>query len=316
MSLPLKLKLLLLIESLVRPDVATTTPEKSRAKFKKGLKQLGWIIQYSPEKLYSIQDEWIPVPEGDKILLRIYRPDEASALPVILYFHGGGFVQGDIDTHDNLCRRLAKQNHCVVVSVDYRLAPEYPYPIPGEDCYAAMLWTVAHVKTFGGDTDKLVVMGDSAGGNLATVVCMMARDRNGPSIIGQLLIYPALDATLCMPSITANGEGYFLTKELIAWYVNHYCGKTDDKRQAYLSPLFAEDLTNLPPFLLITADYDPLKDEGELYARRLRDAGIEGSYTDYKRMIHGFFSMPKLLKETRDLERQVSLTLNQFFGRT
>jgi acetyl esterase len=316
MSLPLKLKLLLMIEGLVRPDVATTTPEKSRKKFKHGLKQLGWIIQYSPETLYSVKDEWIPVTEDGKIRLRIFRPLETSSLPVIVYFHGGGFVQGDIDTHDATCRRLAKHNQCVVVSVDYRLAPEFPYPIPGEDCYAATLWVVAHAKSFGGNPDRVVVMGDSAGGNLATVVCMMARDQTGPALAGQLLIYPALDATLSMPSINTYGTGYFLTKELIAWYVNHYCGKTENKRLPYLSPIFAENLRQLPPTVIVTAEFDPLKDEGELYATRLREAGNAVHYTEYKRMIHGFLSMPKLLRETRDLELQISLTLNQFFGRT
>jgi len=246
-------------------------------------------------------------------VLRIYRPIEGKVLPLLLYFHGGGFVVGDLESHDSTCRRLAKQNECVVVAVDYRLAPEYPFPIPCEDCYEAIVWAVKNASSLGVNPERVAVMGDSAGGNLATVVAMIARDRKGPTIACQVLIYPTTDASKSMPSIESLKDGYLLTKEMIHWFSKNYCGLEDNLRQSYLSPLFATDLINLPPALVITAEFDPLKDEGEEYARKLKESGNHVVFKEYEGMIHVFFQMPKYLPEARMAEAQVASFLQQYF---
>jgi acetyl esterase len=304
MPLPFKLKFLLWLDGLNSPDISKLTPITSRANMRKSLNQLKWLIHEKDEVLFSIEERPLALREG-LIKVRIYRPVEKKGLPLILFFHGGGFVQGDVYTHDHNCRRIAIQNNAVVVSVDYRLAPEFPFPVPGQDCYEATLWAVEHATSLGADPNKLIVMGDSAGGNLATVVAMMARDLGGPAIKAQVLIYPSLDATLSMSSVQHYGKGYFLTKEKMNWYVAHYTG-TADKKHPYLSPLLAPDLKCLPPALIITAEFDPLIDEGELYAKRLRNEGVSVVYKEYKGMIHGFFSMPGLLKEAREAESEIT----------
>jgi acetyl esterase len=312
MGVPLKLKLLLLYDRIVdRVDLTTLTPEDSRKQMEDGIKKVRSYIQYPDEELNEIREERVPVSGGDHITLRIYRPNSKAYLPLIIYFHGGGWVQGSLDTHDNSCRRLAKHNAAVVVSVDYRLAPEFPFPVPGEDCYTATEWAVEHAGSFGANPAQLIVMGDSAGGNMAALVALMARDKNGPRITMQVLIYPALDATLSMPSIHSLGEGYLLTEEKMRWYRDHYCGKEPDKTQPYLSPVFASDLTNLPPALIITAEFDPLKDDGKVYAKRLKEAGNEVVFKEYKGMIHAFLAMPKLLRSTREAEAQIAAVISQ-----
>jgi acetyl esterase len=312
MGVPLKLKLLLLYNRIVdRVDLSTLTPEESRQQMEEGIKKVRSYIQYPDEELHEIREELIPVAGGDRITLRIYRPSSEANLPLVVYFHGGGWVQGSLDTHDNTCQRLAKQNNAVVVSVDYRLAPEYPFPVPGEDCYTATVWAVEHAGSFGANPAQLIVIGDSAGGNMAAIVSLMARDRNGPKITMQVLIYPALDATLSMPSVHKLGKGYLLTEGKMHWYRDHYCGKEPDKKQPYLSPVFAADLTNLPPALIITAEFDPLKDDGEVYAKRLEEAGNEVVFKEYKGMIHAFLAMPKLLRSTREAETQIAAMIRQ-----
>jgi acetyl esterase len=315
MGIPLKLKLLLLFGRIIdRVDLSTLTPEESRQQMEEGIKKVRSYIQYPDEELHEIREERIPVAGVDRITLRVYRPSSKVNLPLIVYFHGGGWVQGSLDTHDNTCRRLAKQNDAVVVSVDYRLAPEYPFPVPGEDCYTATVWAVEHAGSLGANPAQLIVMGDSAGGNMAAIVSLMARDRNGPQITMQVLIYPALDATLSMPSVHKLGKGYMLTEEKMTWYRDHYCGKEPDKKQLYLSPVFASDLTNLPPALIITAEFDPLKDDGEVYAKRLKEAGNEVVFKEYKGMIHAFLAMPKLLHATREAETQISTFLKKILS--
>jgi acetyl esterase len=315
MGIPLKLKLLLLYDRIIdRVDLSTLTPEESRQQMEDGIKKVRSFIQFPDEELHEIREERIPVSGGDRITLRIYRPNSKVNLPLIIYFHGGGWVQGNLDTHDNSCRRLAKHNNAVVVSVDYRLAPEYPFPVPGEDCYTATVWAVEQAGSFGANPAQLIVMGDSAGGNMAAIVALMARDMNGPRITMQVLIYPTLDATLSMPSVHKLGKGYLLTEGKMHWYRDHYCGKEPDKKQPYLSPVFAADLTNLPPALIITAEFDPLKDDGEVYAKRLNEAGNSVIFKEYKGMIHAFFAMPKLLHATREAETQISTVLKKILS--
>jgi len=235
------------------------------------------------------EDREIPGPGGE-IPIRIYRPENHGALPVIVYFHGGGFVGGNIQTHDGVCHGLSVGVPAVVVSVDYRLAPEAPFPAAVDDCEAAVRWVSEHAETIGADGSRLAVAGDSAGGNLAAVVARRARDAGGPPISFQLLIYPCTDVTCSEPSHVENGEGYLLTAERMRWFYDHYLAGSDP-RLGDVSPLLVSDLTGLPPALVVTAEFDPLRDEGEAYAVRLTESGVSATATRYDGMIHAFFGM-------------------------
>jgi acetyl esterase len=313
MALNFKLRILLWLQSFQKQiDLSNVSAETFRAFNRKALTKLNSLAQYPPEKLFMVKDVPVPVRDGSRIKARVYKAEDSDNQPIIMYFHGGGFVIGDIESHDLNCRRLAKHTDCVVVSVDYRLAPEHPFPIPGEDCYDATVWAVENASFLGANPNQVAVMGDSAGGNLATVVAMMARDKGGPKISYQVLIYPTTDATLSKDSINKLAKGYILTKETMQWFVKKYCGHVEDLKQPYLSPLFA-DLKNMPPALLITGEYDPLKDEGEAYAKRLIEAGNKVVFKEYKGMIHVFYQMPKFLKAARELEAQIAFELNKAF---
>ena len=218
------------------------------------------------------------------VALRAYRPLGAKAdeqLPAFVYIHGGGWVIGDLDTHDVLCRQLANGARCAVYSVDYRLAPEHPFPAAVDDCIAA-------VKFAAGRHKRIAVGGDSAGGNLATVVALHARDHGGPEIAFELLIYPGTDQRGAHPSVTRNGEGYLLTKKAIAYFRGHYLPNPKDYLDWRASPLLAKSLAGLPPAYVITAGYDPLLDEGREYAERMAKQGVEVAYREYSDMVHGF----------------------------
>jgi acetyl esterase len=262
------------------------------------------------DEVASVTDLVIPTPDGD-IPVRVYMPlGEADwPRPVLVYFHGGGWVIGNIETHDATCRSLANGADVVVVSVDYRLAPEHPYPAGLDDCLAAVRWVVDNADELAVDPERLAVGGDSAGGNLAALVTHRFRD-NGPTIRFQLLIYPATDLTLSHPSIDENGDGYYLTKETMVWFVDHYLGK-HDATDPSISPLHApaEVLRDLPPALVITAEYDPLRDEGEAYAKALRAAGVEATASRYDGMIHGFFSMRDWIPEGKAAIHEASQAL-------
>lgn len=239
----------------------------------------------------------VPVDQvGDRLLpgnipARVYTPAGPGPKPVLLYFHGGGWVLGGLDTVDAPCRRLANAAGCVVVSVDYRLAPEHKFPIPAEDCYTATRHVAENAAAFGADRDRIAVGGDSAGGNLAAAVTMMARDRGGPRLSFQLLIYPATDFAFDTPSYRAYAEGFGLTRKAARWYWSQYLPRPEDAANPLASPLRAQDLRNLPPARVITAEYDPLRDEGEAYAARLRAAGVRAEVRRFDGQIHGFFSM-------------------------
>ncbi len=234
----------------------------------------------------------IVVPGSDhEIPVRVYRPAPERGQPLVVFFHGGGWVLGDIETHDHSCRELASRSRCIVASVDYRLAPEHPFPAAVDDAFASLVWLADHAAELGADSARLAVAGDSAGGNLAAVCTMLARDARGPALRFQLLVYPAVDARMATPSIEENAVGYLLTKADMEWFYGHYAGsavRDDDWR---LSPGLAEDLAGLPPALVLTAEYDPLRDEGETYAARLREAGVEVTSIRYPGLVHGFFGM-------------------------
>jgi acetyl esterase len=220
----------------------------------------------------------------DTVALRYYRPAGSKpeeALPALVYFHGGGHTIGDVDTHDVLCRQLANGARCAVYSVDYRMGPEFKFPAAVEDCFAA-------TRFVAGRHEQVAVGGDSAGGNLAAVVSLLARDAGAPSVAYQLLIYPATDMRFAHPSITRNGEGYLLTKKAIEYFTAQYLPGEAEKLDWRASPLLAKSLANLPPAYVITAGYDPLVDEGRAYAERLAKEGVDVSYREYPDMIHGF----------------------------
>lgn len=256
------------------------------------------------EAVASVADRRLPGPAGD-IPVRVYTPAGNGPLPLLIYFHGGGWVLGSLATHDGVCRALASGAGCVVVSVDYRLAPEHRYPAAAEDCYAATQWCAAHAAELGAAGDRLAVAGDSAGGNLAAVVAQMARDRGGPRLRFQLLVYPATDATFETPSYRDNAEGYLLTTADMHWFWDHYLGDAPQRgREAYASPLRAASLAGLPPALIITAEFDPLRDEGEAYGQALEEAGVAARVSRYDGMIHGFFGMGQMIPRAQDAVRE------------
>lgn len=250
----------------------------------------------NPEEVSGIDDRTLVGPRGD-IPVRIYSPEGAGPFPLLMYFHGGGFVIGNLETHDALCRSLCNRAECVVVAVDYRLAPEHRYPAAPEDCYAATLWAQKHAKELNCLGDRLAVAGDSAGGNMAAVVCLMARDLGAPHISHQLLLYPVTDNNFATQSYQDNAEGYLLTRAMMQWFWGHYLATEKDGQHAYAAPLRADDLSGLPSATLITAEYDPLRDEGEDYAQRLLAAGVKTELIRYSGMIHGFLTFPDAIDD-------------------
>lgn len=294
--MPLDPQVQILLEQMAAlnaPALHTQTPAAVREGMKMQLAMFG-----SPQPIAHIENHTIPVVSGE-IPIRIYTPEGNGPFPVLVFFHGGGWVIGDLDTHDGVCRSLANKITCAVVSVDYRLAPEHKFPIAPEDCYAATQWVAANAAQFHGDASRLALGGDSAGGNLTAVVAQMARDRGGPPLVFQLLIYPGTDFRMNTPSIEENAEGYFLTKQDMIWFTNHYLNNEEDKLNPLASPLLAKDLHGLPPALVITAEYDPLRDEGERYGQRLKEAGVPTTISRYDGMIHGFFSMEAILDKSK-----------------
>jgi acetyl esterase len=225
---------------------------------------------------------------------RVYRPDTSDddALPTVLFIHGGGFVIGNIETHDNQARSICRATRSVVVSLDYRLAPETKWPGAVEDSYAALQWTAAHIDEFGGDAARLAIAGDSAGGNLAAVTALLARD-GGPALCAQLLIYPVVDfdPEHPYPSRIDNADGYFLTADDMAWFSGNYVPAGADPHDPRLSPLRAPSLAGLPPAVVLTAEFDPLRDEGEAYAAALAAAGVPVRAHRFDGLIHGFFDL-------------------------
>ena len=253
-----------------------------------------FVTKGDREPVGAVDDRRIPGPKG-AIPVRIYSPSGRGPFPVLVYFHGGGWVIGNIETHDAPCRALTNAANSIVVSVDYRLAPEHRFPAAVEDCDAATRWVAEHAAEIGGDARQIGVGGDSAGGNLAAAVALAARDRGGPRLLFQLLVYPVTDHRFDTASYRDNADGYFLTRDAMLWFWGHYLSSDADGANPLASPLRAKDLHGLPPAFVMTAEYDPLRDEAETYASRLREAGVAVTTKRYDGAIHGFFSMGNVL---------------------
>ena len=271
------------------------------------------VLLGSAPDMHRTEELKVPV-EGGEIPIRVYHPADVDDLPVLVYFHGGGWVLGNIDTHDGYCRALAAGAGIKVVSVDYRLAPEHKFPTAPEDCYAATCWIIENAKNFGGDPQRVAVGGDSAGGNLATVVALLARDRSGPDLAFQLLNYPITDYHLETPSYRENAEGYGLSKDTMAWFWDHYLETPEDGANPYASPLRGESLAGMPPALVVTAEYDPLRVEGEAYASRLGKGGGATELVRYDGMIHGFTRRYRMWPQAGEAIELAVLRLQQHLG--
>ena len=290
------------IEAQGEAPLETLTPVEARLRAAEGLKPVGG----APEPVRSIENLTIPGPEGP-IPIRIYTPDSPAPRPAMVYFHGGGWVVCDLDTHDVVCSAIAHRAGAVVVSVDYRLAPEHKFPAAVVDSYAATVWVAANSERLGVDPMRISVGGDSAGGNLGAVVSLKSRDEHGPRIALQAMVYPVTDlSSFDTPSYLEFAAGYQLTKSEMEWFRDHYLRNMDDARHPHASPLLAGDLSGLPPALIITAECDPLRDEGEAYGKRLAEAGAPVTCTRYAGMIHPFFSLSGAIPQAFDAIQQVA----------
>ncbi len=293
-----------------RPPYHQLSPKEARQLYR----DTRAALQPDPPEMAAVKDLTADGP-GGPIPLRLYRPSASGPTPpVLVYFHGGGWVIGDLDTHDVLCRQLASESKAAVVSVDYRLGPEHKFPAAVEDCWAATRWVAANGAALGVDGRRLAVGGDSAGGNLAAVVAHMARDAGGPAIALQLLIYPGTDMAADTPSHREFAEGYLLTRESIRWFIAHYLRSEADVDDWRASPGRAPSLRGLPPALVITAGFDPLCDEGEDYARRLRRAGVLVDSVRYGGMIHGFFGMGRAIETANRAIAHAARSVGQALG--
>ena len=287
--------LLNLIEEKGLPPTHTLTPAEARHWYR----ERRFVTQPTPPEVAQVHELEAPGPAG-AIALRLYRPLGSPAqqvLPVLVYYHGGGWTIGDLDSHDTLCRELANGSGCAVVAVDYRMGPEQRFPAAVDDAVAAARWVRANAQALGLDASRLAVGGDSAGGNLAAVVAIEARDTGGLPIAFQLLIYPATDMRRGAPSHLSNGQGYLLTKETITYFHDHYIDDPRHDLDWRASPLLHPNLSRLPPAFVLTAGYDPLRDEGLQYAQALTDAGSSSTLVCFERQIHGFITMGKVLDE-------------------
>tara|TARA_Y100001960_G_scaffold293198_1_gene336016 strand:+ start:3747 stop:4691 length:945 start_codon:yes stop_codon:yes gene_type:complete len=259
-------------------------------------------------RMLSVADRYIPV--------RIYRPEgaESEKLPIYVHFHGGGWVLGDLDSHDILCRSICIQSEALVISVDYRLAPEYVFPSALDDAWDSVCWIVNNGDELNADTSRIAIGGDSAGGALAATVCRRARDKGATKICFQVLVYPVTDMTLSHPSMIEMGEGYNLTHDIMMWFRSLYLPDSNRWTDPDASPIHADDLTGLPSALVIAAGFDPLRDEAKAYADALRTAGVTVEYVCYDSMIHGFLNMPAILDDGRAATTHVAAAIKAAIG--
>lgn len=262
----------------------------------------------------AVSNRTVRGPDGN-LALRIYTPNGNGPFPLMVFFHGSGFVLCSLDTHDGVCRNLCSAGECVVVSVDYRLAPEHQFPAGPNDCYAATKWAAEHALELKADPRRIVIAGDSAGGNIVAVTALMIRDKGGPVLRGQLMIYPVTDYfNSGHSSYKENAEGYGLTAAGMQWFWGHYLSNESEAENPYVSPLRAKDLRGLPPALIITAEYDVLRDEGEHYGERLAEAGVPTKVSRYNGMNHGFFNMYGIVDKAKEALEECATWLRARFA--
>lgn len=289
------------------PPLHELAPEEARALYT----AMSQMLDTVDVPIGQVEDRTV----GEGVPVRIYSPVAGSGvLPVLVFFHGGGWVIGDLNSHDTLCRSLANQAHCRVVAVDYRLSPEHKFPAGLDDAYSVLEWVEQHAGEIDVDPNRIAVGGDSAGGNLAAVLSLKARDEKGPSIAFQLLIYPVTDHTAEDGSREEFAEGYFLAQETMLWFSEQYMKPDDDWQTPYASPLMAENFANLPPAYVVTAGYDILRDEGKAYADALSSANVDVVHKNYSGMIHGFFNMQSVSKVSVQAVQEASLALEKAFS--
>jgi len=295
----------------VRPRLHTLPHAKGRA----AVDKMSEDSEAPPPEVAATIDGAIDAPDG-QVRLRRYRPIgvEGARLPTLVYYHGGGWVIGSIETHDSTCRRLANKSRCQVISVDYRLAPEHPFPTPTDDALLAFRHIRDNAALFDADAARIAVGGDSAGGNIAAVLCQACKRAGEPMPAFQMLIYPATDARRQTESHRLFCDGYFLTQELIEWFWQAYAPTGTDLTDLRLSPLLAADVSGLPPAFVLTAGFDPLRDEGRAYADRLIDAGVKTTYVNYPGTIHGFFSLTRFLKQGLRANDEAAAVMAAHFG--
>jgi acetyl esterase len=293
------------IAALNLKPIKDSTPAEARESMRTRTAGLGPV-----EEVPAVADHRVPV-EGGEITVRLYAPAGVGPHPVLVFYHGGGWVIGDLYTHDGLCRSIVNAAGCAVASVDYRLAPEFKFPVAVEDSYAALKWVAANGPRLGLDSARLAVGGYSAGGNLAAVMALLARDRRGPRILLQVLVYPVTNYDFGTASYTENATGYVLTTDDMRWFWRHYLSREEQGRELTASPLRAKSVADLPPALVMTAGCDPLRDEGDAYAARLRDAGVAVTLTQYPGMFHGFLRMTRILDQARAALDEIASALRK-----
>ena len=296
------------VAALGLPPANTVSPDEARANARKRPRTPG------PE-VAKVENRNIPSTDGD-VPVRIYTPEGNGPFPILAWYHGGGWVVGDLDSADATARDLCVGGKCVVVSVDYRLAPDTKFPGPANDCWAATIWAVENAASINAVGSRLAVGGDSAGGNLAAAMCLMAADRGGLDIALQVLIYPVTDVSFTTVSYQDNAEGYGLTKVVMEWYWDHYLSGSADASNPYAAPAQAKSLAGQPPALVITAEFDPLRDEGEAYGKRLSEVGVETTTTRYDGVIHGFFNMNAVVDKSQQAVDEASAALRKAFARS
>lgn len=274
---------------------------------------LGSNPSSDPPVLAKVENQTIKRPDGSDLAVRVCVPLGTGPFAVCIYFHGGGWVLNSIDTHDDLVRRLAAASGCVFVNVEYRLAPEHKYPAALDDAWLALQWVHQHSSELGCDPGRIAVSGDSAGGNLAAALCLMSRDQGGPKITFQALIYPITDCDFERPSYRQNAEGYFLTRREMIWFWNHYVSTAEQMTEPYASPIRAASLRGLPAAYILTAEYDPLRDEGEAYAEALRRAGVAVTLQRFDGMIHAFLRRVEQFNTARTAIGEIAKHLRNAF---
>jgi acetyl esterase len=301
-------------------DLAAQAPTVAPDQLTPAEARLNWrrfsLLGGDRVEMASIEDRSFEGPAGE-VALRVYVPHglASSGRPALVWYHGGGFVIGDLDTADSAASALAEAAATVVVSADYRLAPEHRFPAAVEDCYASLRWVADHGDELGVDPARIAIGGDSAGGNLAAITALMARERGGPAVVFQLLIYPVIDPLMDTGSYRENGSGFLLTASTMRWFWECYLGPDGDPADPYVSPLRIADLSGLPPALVITAEYDPLRDEGEAYAAALGAAGVPADVRRVEGQVHAFFARPGVFgNEAAQAVEDAGAALRSAFG--